>query len=235
MKIGLVSYEFKNNDIAFNLAQIERAMKEASGEADLLCFGETFLQGFSALNWNYENDREIAVAVDSDIMKKICDMTIQYKTDLLFGYLEKDGEFIYSSCAVIEQGKIIHNYRRISKNWKEYRKTDRHYREGDEVCEFFYKGQSAKIALCGDLWIYPERFKTDNLLIWPVYVNFTIEEWTQYEHEYAEQALLASRRTVMINSVSKNPDSHGNAFYFHDGKVEKKLEYDTEDILILEL
>lgn len=33
-------------------------MKAAQGKVGLLCFGETFLQGFDALSWEYENDAE---------------------------------------------------------------------------------------------------------------------------------------------------------------------------------
>ena len=51
MRIGLTSYRCKNRDIGFNLSQIERAMKKVQDQADLLCFGEAFLQGFDSLSW----------------------------------------------------------------------------------------------------------------------------------------------------------------------------------------
>ena len=235
MKIGLASYEFKNNDIAFNLAQIERAMKAVRGKADLLCFGETFLQGFDALSWNYETDKDVAISTDSEVMRQLCGMTTEYQVDLLFGYIEKSGDSLYSSCAVMESGVLTHNYRRISIGWKEYDLTDWHYQEGTETNQYLYHGQPLMIALCGDLWEYPERFKTNGLLIWPVYVNFELEEWPQYEMEYAAQATLAARRTLMVNPISHEPVSHGGAFYFVDGKIEKKLDYDTEGILIVEV
>lgn len=235
MKIGLAPYEFINNNLAFNISQIEKAMKSAQGIVDLLCFGETFLQGFDSLNWNYENDKHIAVSVDSPVMRQICNMTLQYKVDLLFGYIEGCGDSIYSSCAVIENGKLIHNYRRISKGWKEYSITDRQYKEGTDTGEFLYHGLPVKIALCGDMWDFPEKFKTDHLLIWPVYVNFGFNEWAEYEAKYAEQANLASNRTLMVNSISQTPKSYGGAFYFIDGKTEKKLAFDTADILIVEV
>lgn len=235
MKIGLASYEFINNDIEFNISQIEKAMKSVQGEVELLCFGETFLQGFDALNWNYENDKDIAVSTNSRIMRRLCDMTLQYKVDLLVGYIEKCGDAIYSSCAVIENGKLRYNYRRISKGWKEYSITDGHYKEGTETGEFLYHGQPVMVALCGDMWDFPERFKTNNLLIWPVYVNFGLDEWAKYETEYAEQAQLAADKTLMINSISQSPKSHGGAFYFVNGIIEKKLAFNTEGILIAEV
>lgn len=235
MKIGLASYEFINNDMEFNISQMEKAIKSAQGSVELLCFGEMFLQGFDALNWNYENDKNIAVSADSEIMRRLCDLTLQYKVDLLFGYIEKCGGAIYSSCAVIEGGELKYNYRRISKGWKEYRITDEHYKEGTDICELIYHGQPVKLALCGDMWDFPEKFKTDGILIWLVYVNFKLDEWTEYEKEYAEQAYLASNKTLMVNSISQNPKSYGGAFYFVDGKIETKSDYDREDILIIEV
>jgi len=235
MKIGLASYEFRDNGLAFNLAQMERAMRSAQGRVELLCFGETFLQGFNALSWEYDTDRNIAVSAGSEIMGRLCGMTLQYGVDLLFGYIEKDGDVVFSSCAVIEKGKLLHNYRRISRGWKEYWRTDGHYQEGTETGEFLYCGQPIMLALCGDMWDFPERFRTDSLLIWPVYVNFTLDEWARYETEYAEQALLAARKTLLVNSISRDPVSHGGAFCFLDGRVEQKLPYDVEDILVVEI
>ena len=55
MKIGLASYEYRMNDICFNLKQIEKAIVE-SKDADLVCFGEAFLQGFAAVTSDYEMD-----------------------------------------------------------------------------------------------------------------------------------------------------------------------------------
>lgn len=235
MNIGLACYEFRNNDVLFNLSQIEKALKSARGGVDLLCFGETFLQGFDALSWDYERDKDIAVSADSEVMQRLCGMTREYGTDVLLGYLERDGDGLYSSCAVIADGKVAHNYRRVSEGWKEYTITDGHYREGTQTDGFFYRGVPVKIALCGDLWEYPERFQTDGLLIWPVYVNFSLDEWQEYEAQYAAQARLAARRTLMVNSISREPISHGGAFCFVDGTVEKKLPYDRESILSVEV
>ena len=63
MRIALAAYAFKNGDIGFNLSQIERGFKDAHGKADILCFGECFLQGFDALNWDFENDRRTGYTI----------------------------------------------------------------------------------------------------------------------------------------------------------------------------
>lgn len=234
MILGLAAYKFINKEIDFNISQIEKAIK-SSKEIDLLCFGEAFLQGFDAFNWHYENDKNIAISKDSSVMKKLEKLSDDYNIDLAFGYLEKNGEELYSSYAVIINGKLTYNYRRITIGWKEYSKTDSHYKEGNDVLKFNYKGHNITVALCGDLWECPEKFKSEDLLLWPVYVNFTIDEWKNEEIEYSKQALIACNNTLMINSLSRNPDCSGGCFYFKDGKIKEKLNYNIEDILILEI
>ena len=125
MKIGLASYECRMNDISFNLGQIERALEKSEG-ADLVCFGEAFLQGFSAVTSDYAKDIELAAEQDSPPMAKICELSLKYGKAVMIGYIEKDGRDIYSSYALIENGCVIHNYRRISKNWKDYDITNEH-------------------------------------------------------------------------------------------------------------
>lgn len=237
MKIGLVSYEFKNGKIEYNIKKIEKAIISANGKADLLCFGETFLQGFDSLSWNYETDKDVAIAKDSLIMEKLKKLSEKYKIDLCIGYIEREKEKIYSSFIVIEKGKTIHNYRRITKNWKEYSITDEHYCEGEISDTFIYKNREFKIALCGDMWICPKKFKTSGILLWPVYCNFTKDEWENTEqYDYAKQSKLASNNVLLVNSITKEePISVGGAYYFKNGKIEKSLELDKEDILIVEI
>ena len=233
MRIGLASYKVENKNTEFNISQIERAMIKATGKADLLCFGEAVLQGFDSLCWNYEDDKEMAITTDSETMNRLKKLTEHYGIGIAFGYIEKDGETLYSSYAVIDAGNIVHNYRRISRGWKEFTRTDDHYREGDDTADFSFRGKKMMVGLCGDLWDYPERFKTDNLLIWPVYVNFELEEWKQRIPKYAEQAAGIADEVLMINPIDNCPISHGGAFHFHKGKLIERIPFDTEDTLIV--
>lgn len=236
MRIGLVSYRCKNKDLAFNLSQIERAMRETHEKADLLCFGEAFLQGFDSLCWNYEADREMALETTSGPILQLAQWTKQYHTALLTGYLERAQERLYSSCIVLADGKIIHNYRRISRGWKEFSKTDAHYAEGTETGAFRFLNKNITLALCGDLWDFPERFKAGDLLIWPVYVNFSIAEWEQGElADYARQAALAANNVLMVNPIDRDPESHGGAFFFQNGRIAGRTPFDQEKILIVDV
>lgn len=236
MRIGLVSYRCENRNIEFNMSQIERAMKLAEGKADLLCFGEAFLQGFDALCWNYDNDRLTALELSSETITRLRDWTVRYGVSLITGYIEKDGEKLYSSCVVLSDGEIVHNYRRISKGWKEYTVTDGHYCEGTDTGPFTLNGKEIVLALCGDLWDFPDQFRTDHLLIWPVYVNYTPDEWNSgVLDEYAAQAALAAKNVLMVNPLDRDPVNHGGASHFHDGQIAARLPFDEEGILFIRI
>ena len=84
MKIALASAKFKNNDVPFNLRQIEDCMLQAKeAGAELVCFGEAFLQGFDALTWYWERDRDVAVTTDSEVFRALERLTADTGIDLL--------------------------------------------------------------------------------------------------------------------------------------------------------
>lgn len=235
MRIGLASYRCKNKDVAFNLMQIEKAMQKVQGKADLICFGEAFLQGFDSLCWDYETDKNMAVDMDSPAVRRLAELTVTYGVALMTGYIEKEQNSLYSSCIVMDGGKTVYNYRRISRGWKEYWRTDDHYKEGSVIKEFDLHNTKIMTALCGDMWDHPEKFKTDHLLIWPVYVNFSTDEWDKNElNEYASQAALAADHVLMINPIDHDSQCHGGSFYFCKGQIAARLPFDREDILIVD-
>ena len=234
MRIGLVSYRCENRNIPFNMSQIELAMQRTEGQADLLCFGEAYLQGFDALCWDYETDRTVALEQSSETFAQLRRWTVQYGVSLITGYIERDGDKLYSSCAVLSEGRTVYNYRRVSKGWKEYSKTDGHYCEGTEVKSFHLQGKDMSLTLCGDLWDFPDAFRTEHPLIWPVYVNYTPEEWNSgVLEEYAAQAALASKDVLMVNPIDSEPVNHGGSFRFCGGRVAARIPFDKEDILIV--
>lgn len=238
MKIALTSALFINKDISFNLSQIEHYSKLAKEQnADLICFGESFLQGFDCLYWNYEKDKKMAISLDSPTIKQLCQLSLDLQIDLMLGFIEREDNHLYSSYALLSQGNIFHLYRRISKGWKEYRITDFHYWEGNSTDIFEYHGKKCTVALCGDLWEYPECFCLgEDILFWPVYLNFSKENWSESLcKEYSEQAAKIPAHVLLINSLSQNPDAFGGCYHFYQGSVKDALEYGQEGLLLIEL
>lgn len=219
--VALASARFVNRDMAYNLAQMERCMQQArDAGARLVCFGEAFLQGFGALTWDFETDQTIAVSVDSEPILRLCKRSAEWGVDVLFGFLEREEDKLYSACALIAEGRLAHVYRRISRGWKEYWRTDDHYREGTKVVPFDYCGRKCLIGLCGDLWDMPERFAQEqDVLFWPVYIDYSQQEWLACaRREYAEQAAKVQSRVLMINAVDEN--ALGGCFDFAHSEVQ---------------
>ncbi|MBN2504867.1 MAG: hypothetical protein JXB20_05940 [Bacilli bacterium] len=186
MKIGLAAVECKNNSIDFNLKQILLYLqKAASRKIDYLFFGESFLQGFDSLVWNFEEDKEKTVSKNSaviDLIKKEA-----YILDIGVGF----GYFDFT------------------------------------------------IALCGDLWdektygLFLNEKVSHSTIIWPVYVDYSLQEWISELKNYQERALLFSDNVCLVNNITKKR-SIGGAFYFNkfDNQM---LDFDIEDILLVEI
>lgn len=243
MRIALASARARNNDVPFSLEQMRRCMAQAKRQnADLVCFGEAFLQGFDAFSWDYEKDRAIAVSVEEETFQQLVRESAEAEIDLLFGFLERDGDRLYSSCALLGGGRLLHLYRRLSVGWKEYTRTDGHYCEGDTVQPFDYRGRQCLIALCGDLWdVTAPRFQQgQKITFWPVYIDFSREEWYGEENErrqYAEKAAAFGGDVLLINSVSD--EGHGCAlggcYHFAGGQIAAELPLGSEGLLMVDL
>lgn len=241
MKIGLAVAECINGDINHNLSQILKYLDIAQvNEIDYIFFGESFLQGFDSLEWSFETDQTVAISRNSNIIKMIKDEAKKNNVGVGFGYFELYNQAIYSSYLIVEKnGEEIINYRRVSKGWKECTKTDLHYKEGVYINSFNIQGSHFSIALCGDLWDEKTRitFMTDKVrnsnLLWPVHVDFSLEEWSNQLKEYHNQALLFSKNVFLINNILK-PSAHGGAFKFSETGI-KKIAFDLEKILIIDL
>lgn len=235
--IALASKPFINGDREANLQTMLASLTEAAAlGADMLCFGEAFLQGFDGLCWDYAVDRDRAVGQTDETIKRLTEASAAAGVDLAFGYIERDGEALYSSYMALGGGGMIHNYRRVSRGWKEYTRTDDHYREGEQIGLFDWRGLRLGVALCGDLWEFPERFALGaDALLWPVYCDYSIQEWMNGTmDEYALQCRAAAPVTLMINSICP-PTGHGGCAAFRAGKTELLLPPGREGLLLVPL
>lgn len=131
MKIALAAVGFYERDIEYNRNKILKCLKENSGKAELILFGETFLQGFEVLDWKYETDQHMALSVSDSNIQMIRKAAEENALAVSFGFLEKAEDKIYSSQLTIgADGNILNLFRRVSKGWRESF-ADEHYAEGD--------------------------------------------------------------------------------------------------------
>ena len=155
MKLGLVAELMQDGQVEANLARVFTRLEENKGQGyDLLCFGESFLQGFEGLTWDYQADHAIAISQDGPIIQRLQIQVRHCQTAVSFGYIEKAGEKLYSSNLLLSKdGEIVDNFRRVSVGWKEpIVNADERYAEGDGFHAFEFGGKTLTTAICGDLW-----------------------------------------------------------------------------------
>ncbi len=237
IQVALASVPFVNGDTTANLQTMLRTMEDAAAKgADLVCFSEAFLQGFDGLTWQWDRDKEIAVTQGSAPVMCLREASLSLKVDVAFGYIERVEDVLYSSYMVIQRGEMLHNFRRVSRGWKEYTRTDEHYREGREVQAFDYHGRKFTIALCGDLWDKREAFCIGaEILLWPIYCDYSIAEWQNgTTGEYARQCQGCAPVTCMVNAICP-PTGHGGCWLFEHGEVKAELAPGNEGLMLVEV
>ena len=244
MKIALAAVGFLTNDIDYNFDKIKEMVKKHSNQADLILFGESFLQGFDCLIWDYSRDIDIAVSQDSSIINQIRSLCRNNKVAVSFGYIEKAEDKLYSSQLTISKdGEIVDNFRRVSIGWKEP-VADFHYVEGKGFGQFSYLDKTISIGLCGDFWYEENCIQMESLdsdiVLWPVYTDFDSKEWNEsMKYEYAGQAQKYGSNILYVNSycLDKNSDNiaRGGAVLFNEGKIVHELPAGEEGVLIVEL
>lgn len=245
MKIALASAQVINKNITFNLQSMIAAIRDCSGQSDLILFGESVLQGFNSLCWNYKKDKFMAVSLTDTPICQMQEAAKEYGIAVSFGYIERVGELLYSSQVVIDSsGAVIHNFHRISVGWKYYWLTDDHYREGDAFEVFSYKGKRLAIGLCGDLWTEgrPAEMKALNadVVLWPVCCGYSVDEWNnKVKYEYAEQAALCGDCVLLVDPTYAYPNTTERttsaAIYFKNGRIEAERPAGESGILIVEV
>lgn len=245
MRVALAAVGFKTGDMEHNKNRIIKVMKSTTGLAELVLFGETFLQGFECLSWVYEKDKDIAVTQDCELIGEIRQAAIENDIAVSFGYVERDGERLYSSQLTIgRNGETINNYRRVSVGWRE-QFTDGHYCEGEDFPSFTFEGRTLSVGLCGDFWsdeliARMNRVKKD-IILWPVYTDFNYSEWnSSVKLEYADQAGLLGGDVLYVNSycldhvMKENEElARGGAVWFHDGVICRETLSGSESVLIV--
>lgn len=244
MKCALAAVGFINGDIEHNKAILAGALEKCAGKADVVIFGEAFLQGFYALNFIAEHDMAAAISHEDVMIREICSMAKEYSIAVSFGFIEKDGGAFFSSQMTIDKnGRMIDLYRRVSPGWKEP-SAGKEYCEGSGFHTFDFLGKKVAVGLCGDLW-YEENIarlnelKTD-VVWWSVYTDYSDLEWNHTaKFEYAAQAGKINVPVFYVNSVCIDKSdgceaARGGAALFDKGFIKEELPAGNEGILIVE-
>lgn len=227
MRIAICSAKQINGDIYTNLRTMEDMVYKAhESQADIIVFGEAFLQGFDGISFeNYEADLALSLTDLDDPIFRVKMMAVGYDLAIGFGYYERSKGNIYSSYLVIDKdGEILTNYRRMSEGWKEKKASDK-YQEGKSLEVFEFMNTKMIVGICGDFWSddllnHLSTFEYD-LVLWPNFNNYTPQQWMNQElGSYRDQCQKIGREVIWINSINPDPQmpAYGGNFYVIDGK-----------------
>lgn len=228
MRIQLCAATCVYGDIDANIATIEQEAKEAKKtNADLILFGEAFLQGFEAITFEYRHDATVALGLHSVPIARVRTIARDQGVGIGFGFFENDHGAFYASYMIVgKDGEIIHLYKRVSEGWK-IPGANADYREGKEFSIFEFEGRQLAVVVCGDMWedhlldpILDLNHEVD-LFLWPVHTDYAIDVWENGgEHEaYIERTSILAKPIAFINNYVETEDlAKGGAYIWHQGK-----------------
>ncbi|WP_129408829.1 nitrilase-related carbon-nitrogen hydrolase [Marinitoga lauensis] len=152
MKIGLVQFRPELFQVKENVERGINLMKNE--DADLFIFPELAFTGYT---FNTKSEVEwVAEDIKGYSIRTFMDFAVSKKNNIVFGFVEKDGDKYYNSSILIKDNG----------DYKIYRKTHLFYEEK----LFFEKGNTGfwvedvrgikvGLAICFD-WFFPESFRT---------------------------------------------------------------------------
>lgn len=244
MKFALAAVGFINEDIEHNKKVIINCMEQYAGYADVVIFGEAFLQGFYGATFSESHDVSIAIEKDSETIREISTIAREHSIAVSFGFIEKEDDLFFSSQITIDKnGHVIDLYRRVSPGWKEAFASAK-YCEGRHFHTFLFEEKKVVIGLCGDLWfddnIKEIRDLAPDIVWWPVYTDYKYNEWNStIKHEYAQQAEKLGKPVFYVNSLcidkaNEEVIAKGGACLFSNGRIACEIESGEAGILVVE-
>ena len=146
MKIALAQINTTVGDLQGNYTKILKVLDES--DADLIIFPELTITGYppkdllmkhSFIQKNLEYVSKIA----EHCKEKAC----------LFGFVEKEGENLYNSAALVQNGKVLGIHRKIHLPNYDVFDEKRYFTPGDRASVFELNGKKIGITICEDIWV----------------------------------------------------------------------------------
>ena len=147
--IALAQIDLAVGDVAGNTAKIldyaARARDEL--EADLVVFPELSVCGYPPEDLLFHAGlRQRVEQAVNEIRNSISDIAV------LIGFPEYDGDLIYNSCAVFENGNPVAHYRKqLLPNYSVF-DEERYFAKGNDASVFRGGGMALGLTICEDIW-----------------------------------------------------------------------------------
>lgn len=241
MIISLAATLSVDNDLEANLDSMEKMVAEAKlAHADLVLFGEAFLQGFEVLTFDYEYDiNNVALGVKGPEIMKVRQLAKKHDTGIGFGFYENDHSGIFATYLIVDsEGQTVVKYQRVSPGaW--IKDANVEYRMGKEFPVFEFGGERFTVMVFGDFW---EDYLLDSIIeldpqvdafLWPVHCDYTVEKWTTGEHEaYRARSQILAKPIFFVNNLRLEDDgAKGGAYVWRQSRELAALNPGQEGLI----
>jgi len=148
LRVALSQMNAVVGDFQHNVERIENYIMEATKfKADLVVFPELVLTGYPPEDLLLKND---FIEANNKALKHIS-LGVK-KMVVVIGYVEKVKMNLYNSAAIIYEGRVIGNYRKmILPNYGVFDEK-RYFTEGHEPICFSVNGITIGLTICEDIW-----------------------------------------------------------------------------------
>ena len=234
-------------NIGFDNEQYLRTQSEKIRERVQLFGGKLYMEFGGKLFDDYHASRVLPGFLPDSKVKMLLQMKDQAEIVIVISAGDIEKNKVRGDLGItydVDVLRLIDVFRRVSVGWKDVRRTDGHYREGDGFHLFSYGGIRFATALCGDLWTpgKPEELAAlgADAVLWPVWCDYPAAEWNeQVKLEYAAQASRCGCPVLYVNPFCVDPDAPdaaaGGAACFSGGRIVCEAPAGESGILFVEL
>jgi predicted amidohydrolase len=146
MKIAAYQFADTQGDMEASIGVIAGELELADKDGiELACFPECFLQGYTR---EEVRARERALSLTGDPFRIILRRLAHIKTTFILGMIELDGDKLFNTAAVIQNGELLGRYRKMHPN-------EKIFDAGVEPLVFDVADRKIGVNICNDA-NYPE-------------------------------------------------------------------------------
>lgn len=241
MRLCLIPLKITSRDVAANLVELKRRLREVScPRPDLVCLPECALTGYL-----YEDAdvQRFAEPIPGPTTERMSALARECKIFLCFGLLEvsdKNFKNFFNSAVLLDRhGKILLHHRKICEHPP--------FTNGTTVRSAETELGRLAVLICGDLFDEDAMAQLDNsidLLLVPMARSFDqrspdVERWLCEERQvYLDGVKAVSITTAIVNAleIAEEDASFGGALIVdRDGRLLAESPHGTDEALIYDL
>lgn len=148
LRVALAQFRFPVGDIPGNTQKVlDLARQAVKQQADMVVFPELTLAGYPPEDLLLRSSLGARIGEGIDRLKAAC-----LPIAMVVGYPERENGKLYNKVMVIDNGRVIADYRK--QHLPNYQVFDekRYFTKGADTCVFEFRGARIALTICEDIW-----------------------------------------------------------------------------------